>query len=257
MKTTETADKKGKESSYPYYDLPTCIEFASHIKTYGGAKSGVKKSQLAHQVGLAESTPSFFQRLSSCKTFGIIDGWGEYSLTDLGRMLFYPQNDIDAQDAKFAMFSTPVAFAFIIKRFDGERLPPTNIMGNIFHQELGIPDSWKDRVAQIFARSANYLEIIDAGGCLRYDAAMHTRIRSSTELASEPAESPKKPLNPLDVPCDLTAVDDAPEGLNAWSYSHKGQKIKVQTPEILTKELWEKLNAYVQILKPGEISGQQ
>ena len=162
-----------KEPAYPYYDLEACIKFVSNIKDLGGSKERVKKSLLAKQVGLAESTPSFFQRLSASKVFGIIQGWGEYGLTELGRNYFYPQSEKAKTDALLSMFLTPRAFAFIVKRFDGERLPTTEIMGNILHQELGVPDSWKDRVAQTFNRSAHFSGIIDNAGFLRYDAGVH------------------------------------------------------------------------------------
>jgi hypothetical protein len=250
MKTQETNDKTRKDAAYPYYDLETCIKFASNIKALGGSKGGIKKSQLAQQVGLAESTPSFFQRLSACKTFGIIDGWGEYALTEIGRKHFYPQSEHDVKTALLAMFMKPSAFEFIVKRFDGEKLPATGIMGNIFHQELSVPDSWKDRVAQIFTRSAYFAEIIDSGGFLRYDAAVHNKPTSTAEPKENPPESLAKPTAYKSLPIDLIPTDNAPPGITVWSYSHKGSQIKVQTPELISKELWGKLNAYVQILKP-------
>jgi hypothetical protein len=245
MKIIENNEQERKEAAYPYYDLESCIKFASHLKDLGGSKGGVKKSLLAKQVGLAESTPSFFQRLSAAKVFGMIDGWGNYSLTETGRKYFYPQTENDKNEAILTMFLAPQAFKFIVNRFDGERLPTTEIMGNIFHQEMKIPDSWKDRVAQIFARSAHFAGIIDSGGFLRYDAAMHTR------KSDRPEETPKSE-SVLDVPVELLPTDDAPKGVNAWSYSSKGHQVKVQTPEIISKDLWETLNAYVQILKPKE-----
>lgn len=58
------------------------------------------------------------------------------------------------------------------------------------------------------------------------------KIRKAAASANRPAER----------------TDDAPDGSDAWSYA--GGKIKVQTPGKLSKELWDKLNAYVQMLKP-------
>ncbi len=245
MKTTENNDQERKDAAYPYYDLEACIKFASHLKEIGGSKGGVKKSLLAKQVSLAESTPSFFQRLSASKVFGIIEGWGSYALTETGRKYFYPQSENDKNEAILKLFLNPPAFSFIVKRFDGDKLPTTEIMGNIFHQELGVPDSWKDRVAQIFTRSAYFAGIIDSGGFLRYDAAVHTSIPEKA------AETPQKVSELLDTPVDLIPTDRALKGVNAWSYSQKGAQIKVQTPEVISQELWEKLNAYVQILKPS------
>jgi hypothetical protein len=244
---TNAEDRKG--SGYPTYDLESCIKFAGSIRELGGSKEGVKKSLLAKQLGVAESTPSFFQRLSSTKVYGIIEGWGTYGLTDLGKQYFYPTTDQDVEKAILQMFSFPPVFSKLISRFDGGKVPMAAILGNILHQESGLPDSWKDRVAQIFIRNAQFAGIIDSGGFLRYDAAMHTNKTGNLEKA---ADQRPKFKDPLDIPAVFVPTDDAPAGINIWSYSSKGNQIKVQTPEVISKELWEKLNAYVQILKPSE-----
>jgi hypothetical protein len=245
MNKPENNDQERKDAAYPYYDLEACIKFTSNLKDIGGSKGGVKKSLLAKKVGLAESTPSFFQRLSAAKVFGIIEGWGSYTLTESGRKYFYPQSDNDKNEAVLTMFLTPPAFEFIVKRFDGDKLPTTEIMGNIFHQELSVPDSWKDRVAQIFTRSAHFAGIIDTGGFLRYDAAVHTRTTETPENQPIPAT---KTEGFAEVGVKLSAPQTAKSGITTWSH---GDKIKVQTPDPITKEIWEKLNAYVQILKPS------
>src|SRR5262245_29762768 len=187
---SDTASDVSNEASYPYYDLEACIELSNSVRELGGAKTSVRKSQLAHHVRLAESTPSFFQKLSAAKVFGIIEGRGSYTLTELGRRYFYPQSEQDQVAAKLRMFSTPPAFLRIITRFDGEPLPKTEILVNIFHSEMDIPVSWKDRVAQIFNRSAAYAGIIDNGGFLRYDSALHIDSPSTGDPQPRPvAES--------------------------------------------------------------------
>jgi hypothetical protein len=100
-------------------------------------------------------------------------------------------------------------------------------------------------MASLFVRSAQFLRIIDDNGFLRYSAGMQT-ISAPVKTAD-----PKKP-DPFDVPVGMVATDPAPPGANVWSFSSKGNQIKVQTPEVISKELWDKLNAYVQILKPSE-----
>jgi hypothetical protein len=224
-----------KEPVYPYYDLEASIKFSSIIKDLGGSKGGVKKSLIAKQVGLAESTPSFFQRLSAAKTFGIIEGWGEYRLTETGRNYFYPQSEKAKTDALLALFVRSRAFGYLVSRFDGEPLPSTDIMGNVLHQELEVPDSWKDRVAQIFVRSAHFAGIIDSGGFLRYDAEMHKGQPDSPPQAETPAGEVLAQIN-----CPKQLIH------NVWQFNG----IRLETPEKLSKELWEKLNAFVQILQP-------
>jgi hypothetical protein len=164
MNGNETNEKDRKEPAYPYYDLEASLKFAATIKELGGSRATVKKSLLAKQIGLAESTPSFFQRLSAAKTFGIIQGWGTYGFTELGRSYFYPQSEKARKTAILAMFSTPSSFKFLLDRFDGEKIPATDFIGNLLHSELNISESWKDRVVQAFNRSAHFAGIIDANG---------------------------------------------------------------------------------------------
>src|SRR2546425_3900593 len=141
--TASIEESARKENSYPVFDLAVCLEFAKIVKDLGGSRNPVKKSILARQIGLAETTPSFFQRISSAKSFGIINGWGSYHLTDIGKLYFYPLTQQAAEAAKLVMLTTPAVFALIIQRFDGEKLPSNEMIGNVLHQEVGIPDSWK------------------------------------------------------------------------------------------------------------------
>jgi hypothetical protein len=247
MSKTQNDDQARKDAAYPYYDLESSIELAGHIKELGGSKGAVKKSILARKVGLAESTPSFFQKLSAAKTFGIIDGRGEYSLTELGKTYFYPQADGAAATALLSMFAYPPAFQAVINRFDGETLPKTEMLGNIFHQELGVPISWKDRVAQLFARSALYAGIIDANGFLRYDAATQTKPVERNEMLEAPVRLPGLVVPPAAKTVTTPAgYYSSPQTKVKWV----NDQITVETPLKISPELWEQLNAYVQILKP-------
>lgn len=251
-----------KEAAYPYYDLESAIKFASVIKDLGGSKSGIKKSLIAKQVGVAESTPSFFQKLSASKTFGIIEGWGEYGLTETGRNYFYPQSNEAQQQALLSLFITPSAFAFLLKRFDGEKLPSSDIVGNILHQELNVPDSWKDRVAQIFARSAQFVGIIDSGGFLRYDAAMHNKTSSAEEHRTQSDEQQERDVsqqpdtNPT-VPPHITRYkrgfgSSSPKTFTITEVDDAGmpQCIYVEVPKNLTLSNWELLSKWLESMKP-------
>ena len=183
MKTKPTPATSKREIAYPAFTLEDCIRFSEGIKDMGGSRTPVAKSVLAKHCGLAESTPGFFQKLGAAKCFGIIEGWGSYTLTEHGRKYFYPTNDSEKTAAELHFLKKPAAFAILVKRFDGEKLPPVATLGNILHQEAGIADSWKDRLASIFVRSAEFIGIIDGNGFLRHDAAMHTIASTQPESA--------------------------------------------------------------------------
>lgn len=260
MSASKKANSSRSEPNYPYYDLDSAIQFSAHIRTIGGSRGEVKKSSLAKDLKIAESTPSFFQRLAAAKTFGLIEGWGTYSLTDLGRSFFYPQTENESKDSLLKALATPKAFNFLLNRFDGDRLPSTEIIGNIVHHECGVPPSWKDRVAQIFVRSASYCGIIDSGEILRYDASMlkpsdqtPNSIDHIIDTTTQAADSPGAVSEQLwrGTPTPSVPKQKISTPVSTWSYNFKGMNLRLETPEELPFELWDKLNAYVQLLKPS------
>ncbi len=242
----DLAPSTKKEVTYPVFALEACVRFSTAVKDLGGSRTPVAKSVLAKHVGLAESTPSFFQKISASKCFGIIDGWGSYVLTEQGRRYFYPTDDAAKTDAGMYFLTKPAAFSILINRFDGEKLPSVAMLGNILHQEAGIAESWKDRLASIFVRSAQFLGIIDGNGFLRYNASMNTQSQSISEdtLVDEPAAT------------EMVRYRRRPEppspGHTVWAFPYEGGYIRLETPEKMPPELWRKLNAYVQILNPDE-----
>src|SRR5271168_1938787 len=157
---------KGRDAtvSYPIYGLDEAIKIAEAVRELGGSRTPVSKSLLAKKLKYAESGPSFFQRVSAAKAFGIVDGWGSYSHTDQGKRFFYPTTPGEKKAAALAFLSTPPAFALIVKRFDGDKLPANEMVGNIMHNEAKTPESWKDRLAGIFMRSAQFIEVLDSTG---------------------------------------------------------------------------------------------
>ncbi|MGA3169402.1 MAG: hypothetical protein ABSE62_00155 [Chthoniobacteraceae bacterium] len=246
---TESGQTQKKEG-YPAYDLEECVKFSQAVKDLGGSRSEVSKSTLAKHFKVAESTPSFFQKIGSAKIFGIIDGWGSYTLTDAGKRYFYPTSETDKIQAGLSFLSKPQSFGILLRRFDGEKLPSTAMLGNILHQEAGIVDSWKDRLASTFIRSARFLGIIDDSDILRHDASMQTQHQpASDEILGELQDGDITPKSEEVVRHKRSPAPGSP-GHTVWTYPVGPGYIRVEVPEDITPEIWKKLNAYVQILKP-------
>src|SRR5437879_218836 len=150
-KTKEDASKK--DSSYPVYDLSEALKVAEAVRDLGGSRSPVAKSALAKKLNLAESGPSFFQRVGAAKVFGVIAGWGEYQLTAVGKEYFFPTRAGMKEAALITFLRTPALFKRIAERYEGDKLPDNETLGNVMHMEK-VNESWKDRVAGIFVRSA-------------------------------------------------------------------------------------------------------
>jgi len=234
-----------KGSKYPYYPLDSALKLAAAVKDLGGARTPVKKSLLAKQLSAVENSASFAQGITSAKVFGVIDGHGDYSLTEASKRYFFPTTDSDKSVALLDIFSTPTAFAELLKRFDGDRLPTREILGNILHRDLGIPESWKDRVAALFSNSAQSVGVIDAQGFLRFDAAHHGSASPAT-----PPEQYSAAVVEASKAVDNVTARVIPAGTNEWNYSLNGKSVRVSTPDPLDPQLWQMLDGYVRLLKP-------
>jgi len=238
--TTRNPDQQpsSRVFKYPYYPLSSALRLAAAVKDLGGGRTPVKKSLLAKHLGTAENVAAFAQGLTSAKAFGVIDGHGDYSLTEISKRYYFPTTETDKSLALLDAFSAPPAFAELLKRFDGDKLPTRDILGNILHRELGIPDSWKERVAGLFASAAQDVGVIDGQGFLRYDAARHTSGPAS-------ATSPQDELASMG-----TAQKERPRTVVVGKVHWQYKSIEVLTPEDLDRALWQKLEGYVKLLEP-------
>jgi hypothetical protein len=225
---------------YPYFPLYTALKVSDAVKELGGARSEISKSALAKHLGEPEKSPTFQQRIASAKVFGLIEGRGEYLLSETAKNFYFPTTESDKSAALLDIFSKPLAFKALLQRFDGDTLPSREILGNILHRELRIPDSWKDRVAAFFAQSAQFVGAIDDRGFIRHKAGYHKTAPQTTiqEISEDKIRFPVE-------------LDSEPsQNINRWDFSFKGQTVKLETPIQLEIALWEKLNAYVQLIKP-------
>jgi hypothetical protein len=244
-----------KEASYPLYPLDEALTIAEAIRDLGGSRMAVSKALLAKHLHYAETGPSFVQRIASAKSFGMIDGWGTYSLTEHGKRFFYPTNDSDKKMALLYFLSYPAVFKALIQRFDGEKLPNNELIGNILHQNPSIPASWKDRLASMFVRSAQHAQIIDANGFLRFSDVMQGEPVLPEQQPSVEAAPAAQSYSIKVTPQGQPQGQSVP-GTTVWAFRHSSGQfsnvIRLETPENMSKELWEKLDAYVQILKPSQ-----
>jgi hypothetical protein len=235
-------DNKSSDAAYPIYDLAEAIKVAEAVRELGGDRTPVSKSLLAQHLKYAETGPSFFQRLAASKSFGLLSGRGEYELTENAKRYFYPTTESEKASAGVAILSAPMAFKIIVQRFDGGKLPPNAMLGNIIQKEAKIPVSKKDTVASCFVRSAQFLGVIDAGGFLRCRASA---AGGSSEI---------KRNIPQQLPSAEHPAPARRENANAtiWTFTAGDDVLSVETPKDLTKKQWEILDQYVQWIKPED-----
>ncbi len=254
---SETENDSKRKGGYPYLPLNLSLKVSDAIKELGGARTDIQKSVLAKHLGESEKSPTFSQRITSAKCFGLIEGHGAYMLTEVAKRYYFPTAESDKSAALLDIFSTPFAFKELLRRFDGDKLPTRQILANIMHREFDVPESWMDRLASYFINSAQMVGIIDGEGFLRFNAAQHETFESvdqPSNIHEVPDYSKQiaytQPAAP--APPQANSIKSPREGINAWHFTFGGKAVHLETPTELSKPLWDKLNAYVQLLKPTD-----
>jgi hypothetical protein len=247
-------------AAYPYHPLQLCVDIGAAVREIGNGKSEVSTSMLAARLKVPEVSGDFTTKLVSAKRYGIIEGKTSFTLTAAAKRYFFPTKDpaSEKRAALLGFFASPEAFSRLIELYDGSRLD-LEIMGNMLHQEMGIPDSWKSRIAKFFVRSAEFVGAIDSSGILRfranseglndYSSLSSHSINQDDDAIDEPEDRTDRPVKERrrDIVRD---VDDSPEGIVVWSYPCEGRKLRIETPENITMDTWQKLNRYMQVIKP-------
>lgn len=259
---------EGKDSApanrggYPYYSLQRSLEVASAVNDAGGSRGEVQKSVLAHQLQADENSAAFLQAIGAAKCFGLIDGRGSYSLTEIGKAYFHPTTETEKKSALLKALQSPPVFSRLLARFDGGRLPALNLLSSVLHRENNIGDAWSGRIASLFLSALKDVGVIDPSGFLRFGATVKS-LEQSNGLPIEADPVPPAPHfapttnEPQAVPPAASVkptaavVIDDPD-LNSWSFRLGDGVVRVQTSHELTPALWKKLNAYVQVLKPSD-----
>ena len=254
---------------YPYTSLASALKVSEAVKELGGARSEVQKSILASHLKDSEKSASFQQKIAGAKAFGLIDGRGSFVLTPTAQRYYFPTTESERALALIEVVAFPTAFRDLIKRFDGAKLPVREIISNLLHRELQVPDSWKDRVAAFFENSARLAGVIDTDGFVRYNASMH-RVKSNSETISSTSASEVSSSSSSSSPTSLSGMESQSSdgtfsdeekrttnkaklpGHTVFVFPYKGSYIRIETPENMSPSLWGKLRAYVDLLKPDD-----
>ena len=252
MKTTIQNDAQKSEASYPLYDLGEAVKIAEAVRDLGGGNAPVSKSLLAQHLKYAETGPSFFQRVASTKAFGLVEGRGSYSLTDLAKQYFYPTVENGKESAAVKSLTFPKSFSILVQKFDGGKLPQIEMIGNIIHAEAEIPVSKKSILAGIFLRSVQFIGAIDSGGFLRCKAliAAGKRVLDGIDSGKIPKEFnlDQHPDNPKSNEQDSKSENNKEEsGYHNYVLPlSNGRKITVKAPLDVTKQEIERLKKWAE-----------
>lgn len=237
--------------AYPLYDLAPSLDIGEAVHNCGGTRVGVHKSQIAAHIKLSETSSTFDARMGTARSFGVITGRGEYTLTESAQRYFSPMSEADRKEALLSFLLSPPAFAKLVNKYDGTKIPTGDYLANVFASQFGVGKSWASRVANIFAKTAEMAGVLDSHGFLRYEATLRG-LKTTQPLHTigkpvmeEGAASIQDSQLPIESPSHPSKIK---EGTTVWAY----KSVRLETPETLTIGLWEKLRQYVEILKPDD-----
>lgn len=242
--------------AYPRHPLNLALEAADALRELGGSRVEVPKSLLAMRLKAAEDSGDFIAKVGSTKQFGLIEGKSSFTLTEAAKQYFFPTDPETKRLALLSFLRQPEAFAKLIEAFDGGRLPQAESIGHKLVIEFGVPDIWSPRVARFFVRSAETVGALDEHGFLRYNAAIHTA-GAGTQAKVDSLDSVPYPeradrfVQIKNVPPQNDVSDQHDQtGVIVWKYPCEGKMLRIETPENMSLNTWEKLNRYIQVLKP-------
>src|SRR5713101_2298432 len=236
------SDQNTTVPAYPLVSFGSALEVARAVSEAGGAKSSVQKALIASQLGSSDTSGAFLQRLSSARSYRMIDGRGSYKLTPSAVAYFLPANSDDPKRALLSFLASPPVFGEIIKRYDGTKLASVDMLANIVHREMNVSESWKDRVASFFIKAAHTAAAVDSQGFLRYRASLQ---RMESQPQSESIEPAPEPGNQPPLPRGA-------EGMDALIFTRDGKTVRLETSPDLPLALWQRLDSYVTGLKPSK-----
>jgi hypothetical protein len=221
------------------------------VAQIGNGQSEVDTSLVAAHLKANAKSTDFLTKFTSAKLFGIIEGRGSFQLTATAKDYFLPTGD-SANGKSIALlkfFGTPAIYQSLISTYDGSKPPSTEIIGNLLSQRHGVPSSWKARVAANFLSSAETAGVIAGDGFLRFKAKIQTP-GFANETKVPIVNGIREPGDALTAGTGDIQEDVEQAGVIVWKYPFQGKNLRIETPENLTKEIWEKLNKYIQVLKP-------
>ncbi|MDQ6630671.1 MAG: hypothetical protein M3Y82_02810 [Verrucomicrobiota bacterium] len=252
-------DKSQQGASYPYVALANALGLSDAVKQLGGNKTPVPKSLLASTLKEDEKSQGFTFRIASAKCFGLIEGRSSYTLTEIAKRYYFPTSDSDKVEASLLFLSSPSGFAEIIKRFDGQKIPETKMLSNIFHTQYRVPESWSLRAAQFFVRSAQKIGVIDEQGFLRFDAAKHGASTSTNEKLLPPHPPEKSNPPTTSGPGDSGVPNPmAPNGYHSYELPlANNRKVTILSPLDITPQEIKRLNKWTEFTLQVNWSGEE
>lgn len=146
--------------AFPYNALQEAGELAEKIHQHVGSGE-CSDSQLAAWLGMSAKASTFRVRVSSARTFGLIEaGTNEiHRLTELGKRFVDPQR---GREARVDAFLFVPLYKAVFDSYDGGIIPPPAALERQI-SEFGVAEKQKGRARSALEKSAEYAGFYEHG----------------------------------------------------------------------------------------------
>jgi len=196
-----TAEKKnaaGKQvkiasEDFPRRTLSESLPPTAALRNYAGNKASWE--EIAEALGVSASNPNNKYPLWSAVAYGLIKQEGDqYLLAEVGRKIIAPEYDGEDQDGRLKAILTPRIMAQFYTDYNGNPLPPENILSNVLENRLQLPRERVQEARNILIANAREVGILRAGA------------GGSEVFHFSPSAAPAKPSKPTEIGDDQSAA---------------------------------------------------
>ncbi len=154
------ATRQRSSISFPYNALPDITEIPQKIHQNVG-NGECSDAQLAAWVGISPKASTFRVRISSARTFGLIEQGqnDDHRLTDLGRRFI---DERRMRDARVESFLTVPLYRAIFDHYENGTIPPAAALERQI-AEFGVAEKQKSRARAALEKSAEYAGFYEHG----------------------------------------------------------------------------------------------
>ena len=146
----------------PRRTLSESLPVTKALRNYANSKASWE--EIADALGVGASNPNNKYPLWSAVAYGLVKQEGDqYSLAEVGRKIIAPEYEGEDQEGRLKAILTPRVMAQFYTDYNGNPLPPENILSNVLENRLQIPRERVQESLNILITNAREVGILRAG----------------------------------------------------------------------------------------------
>jgi hypothetical protein len=158
--SAKTVNATASRRTFPQYGLDDCYKLAYTIREFNAGNPWSPK-EIAGALGIAPATNNLFYLTAASRDYGITIGTRDtpkIELTDLGRMIVYPNSPAQLHEAMTKAFRNITLFAKVYDYYQGKNLPDIQYLKNTLKTEFGVEERFQDEFYELFQKNLAYLK---------------------------------------------------------------------------------------------------